>query len=1029
MTQPLKVSRLKVVALIFLGVCIVLSILKLAYNSLENVKRFQVSSALKKELFHDVALLKHSLSFEAQLSSLLNIKIRELQYESRRNLKKQKGSFEKALVKNFSEGGYFALPGLTWKYYRLKPEDELARLVKKRYALKLKAELNSELSELSQVIEKIAKLNVLTFVDQSFLEFNKSKLGDEMAKQVQAEEIGYDEFARASCGNFAYARIKEKDCLIQWFPIFERDWEDSAVHFSRLDLTEGEKFNVNFSNLRGIFVLAIDREKIKYWKEKVLFKALINNFYQRKCLVGVKKLSGGKFEDFKAFSENPDLQKIAKNMDEGFLEKAGCVFFKEKKYHNGPVEIVLARQIVQSNALGKIGRYFILICLLSWVCCIVWIVGNHFIMGRKVKLPLNFQLIVLTFVLVLPAVILGWLIMERYLLARSYSSLKRIVQISEKKSKSFDNGVALYKAWVSAELNRFLDNPEVKDRVDELFEKDKKNFDRRKAIAVVKKISKRLFECGLQMKNVFFLDASNRIVSVFAGSNKETKSFLNQFCSAFFLDSLRRLAPDWSKKSGGDNKDLLIKTQTEEIIGAFRSFLAASFFLEVGHRIESLEKLEGWGQVAYIYHRFFGRNGKIDRVFQAHILFVTLARQYFNNWYNNFKANHFAGEIWAVGLKGLPGWILKPPFWMTYAEGQLGRYRPIYDVLPFPVAQIGVDQYHLNDSVVKTVHWQGQDWLVGAYAGEKLPGFVFYHLIPLAKQFDKFYAFQTRLKLLMLCLVLSAFLLAYYLVRRFLLPILNLSLASREIMMGNLQARINVVPEDLELQGLVQEFNAVADEVQSGSLLKKFVSKGVLDVVKFKEPEIASGKEKVVVLFFRLKNFWRALKDISPQFGVAGLNEFFEVVCSQIGFCGGEINKFIGEKVMAVFYCKDFETPDQAVLNAMKAVVSVVQTGAGSLGELGCEIQVGVVLGDVQSGLIGKPGSRREQTVVGDSVNLAARLCTLPVDEKMLVSKSVERELKNAKDFSDLPYVFKSIEEQKIKGKKEKINIFSVQLK
>ena len=71
----------------------------------------------------------------------------------------------------------------------------------------------------------------------------------------------------------------------------------------------------------------------------------------------------------------------------------------------------------------------------------------------------------------------------------------------------------------------------------------------------------------------------------------------------------------------------------------------------------------------------------------------------------------------------------------------------------------------------------------------------------------------------------------------------------------------------------------------------------------------------------------------------------------------------------------------------------------------------------------GNIGSRElmDYTVIGDTVNLGARLCSAAGPGKIIVSKTVWEKTKEL-------YQFKRLEPIKVKGKKDKINIFEVKI-
>jgi adenylate cyclase len=130
-----------------------------------------------------------------------------------------------------------------------------------------------------------------------------------------------------------------------------------------------------------------------------------------------------------------------------------------------------------------------------------------------------------------------------------------------------------------------------------------------------------------------------------------------------------------------------------------------------------------------------------------------------------------------------------------------------------------------------------------------------------------------------------------------------------------------------------------------------------------------------VVMICDLRGF-TTISELWPRDDVISmLNEYFEVVSAPLEENGGEILKFIGDGILAIF---PLERPT-ACADALAAVLSV-RSGMAALNErrAGAKLErlgygVGVNVGDVMYGNIGTP-ARLDFTVIGPAVNTAARL-------------------------------------------------------
>jgi adenylate cyclase len=133
----------------------------------------------------------------------------------------------------------------------------------------------------------------------------------------------------------------------------------------------------------------------------------------------------------------------------------------------------------------------------------------------------------------------------------------------------------------------------------------------------------------------------------------------------------------------------------------------------------------------------------------------------------------------------------------------------------------------------------------------------------------------------------------------------------------------------------------------------------------------------VTVLFADIRGFTRLAELLPPEKLVGAINGCFEVLDEGIAHYGGEIDKFLGDAIMATFgeSLAHDDDPRRAVLAALEMQLALSQLNARLRKQIGCELEmrIGINTGLVLAGPI---GSRRKRsfTVMGDAVNVAARL-------------------------------------------------------
>jgi adenylate cyclase len=138
----------------------------------------------------------------------------------------------------------------------------------------------------------------------------------------------------------------------------------------------------------------------------------------------------------------------------------------------------------------------------------------------------------------------------------------------------------------------------------------------------------------------------------------------------------------------------------------------------------------------------------------------------------------------------------------------------------------------------------------------------------------------------------------------------------------------------------------------------------------------------------------------------------------------GTLDKFIGDAIMAVFGAPiAFENDaERAVLAAieMRRALRDYNQDRKARGLAPIDNGIGITKGEAISGNIGSV-QRMDYTVIGDTVNIAARLegLTKSYDYKILVNEEVYREVKDKIACVDLGYAH-------LKGKGGEVHIFGI---
>jgi class 3 adenylate cyclase len=144
-----------------------------------------------------------------------------------------------------------------------------------------------------------------------------------------------------------------------------------------------------------------------------------------------------------------------------------------------------------------------------------------------------------------------------------------------------------------------------------------------------------------------------------------------------------------------------------------------------------------------------------------------------------------------------------------------------------------------------------------------------------------------------------------------------------------------------------------------------------------KPPALVGETRTVTVYFSDIADFSSFSEKIAPSELVAAMNEYFSAMTDIIEACGGFVDKYIGDAIVAVFGAP-LDDPDHAA-NAVRAALRCaarlgeLDSGATALQGRALRQRIGLNSGEA---LVGNIGSRRRfnYTVMGDMVNLASRL-------------------------------------------------------
>jgi adenylate cyclase len=233
-------------------------------------------------------------------------------------------------------------------------------------------------------------------------------------------------------------------------------------------------------------------------------------------------------------------------------------------------------------------------------------------------------------------------------------------------------------------------------------------------------------------------------------------------------------------------------------------------------------------------------------------------------------------------------------------------------------------------------------------------------------------------------------------------PVRELVDATDRIARGDLDARVPVHGRD-ELGMLARSFNTMVEGLalkeRYRDVLQKVVSREVANDLLAGPLHLGGELRTVSVVFADIVGFTTLAEGEEPGAVIATLNECMTAWSRAIEEEGGVVDKYTGDGIMAIFGAPIVHEDD--ALRAVRAALRMreasrrINREREARSEAAVHVAIGVSTGSAVAGNVGSP-DRLNYTVIGEAVNLAARLCDAAGAGEILIAEPTMLEVRDS---------------------------------
>lgn len=249
-------------------------------------------------------------------------------------------------------------------------------------------------------------------------------------------------------------------------------------------------------------------------------------------------------------------------------------------------------------------------------------------------------------------------------------------------------------------------------------------------------------------------------------------------------------------------------------------------------------------------------------------------------------------------------------------------------------------------------------------------------------------------------------------------PIYVLATGMQTAAQGDLSRLVHVTVRD-EIGALADNFNDMILKLREKIHMERYLPGTAMKAIRRLRGEdrlrLGGERRPITVLFSDVRGFTAMSEAMEPEEVVELLNLYLNLQAEVVIRHGGTIDKFVGDEVMALFLEDDAELRAARAAHEIQSSIRALNSARARVKKRVISVGIGLNSGDV---VMGNMGSERLMnfTVIGDPINVAARLCSQAAPGQVLLSPSVA-------DAAGTRVSVKPLARIELKGKREPMEV------